>query len=180
VTNQILAKRYAKALLTLGREDGNYQQYGEELNKFVAFWEQQPEFVDAVSNPLYVKDNRKVICQAVAEKLELSQVFRSLLDLMIEKNRLRIVPDVRAYYRKLLDEMASISRAEVASATTLAGEEIAAIKAALEKVTGGTVIVETRVDPGLIGGVVARVGDLVLDGSVRTQLASIKETLVKG
>jgi F-type H+-transporting ATPase subunit delta len=76
--------------------------------------------------------------------------------------------------------MASISRAEVASATTLDGEEVAAIKAALEKVTGGTVFVETRVDPELIGGVVARVGDLVLDGSVRTQLASIKETLVKG
>ncbi len=126
MTNQILAKRYAKALLTLGREDGNYRQYGEELSKFVAFWEQQPEFVDAVSNPLYVKDNRKVICQAVAAKLGLSQVFRSLLNLMIEKNRLRIVPDVRTYYQKLLDEMANTSRAEVASATTLAGEEVAA------------------------------------------------------
>jgi F-type H+-transporting ATPase subunit delta len=180
VTNQILAKRYARALLTLGREDGDYKQYGEELNKFVAFWEQQPEFMDAVSNPLYVKDNRKVICQTVAAKLGLSQAFRSLLNLMIEKNRLGIVPDVRTYYQKLLDEMANISRAEITSATALAGEEVGAIKAALEKVTGGTVIVETLVDPGLIGGVVARVGDLVLDGSVRTQLASIKETLVKG
>lgn len=180
MTNQILAKRYAKALLTLGREDGNYRQYGEELNTFVVFWERQPEFVDAVANPLYVKDNRKVICQVVAAKLGLSLVFRSLLNLMIERNRLRIVPDVRSYYQKLLDEMANIGRAEVTSATTLSGEEVAAIKAALEKVTGGTVMVETRVDPGLIGGVVARVGDLVLDGSVRTQLASIKETLVKG
>jgi F-type H+-transporting ATPase subunit delta len=180
VTNQILAKRYAKALLTLGREDGNYGQYAEELNTFAAFWERHPEFVDAVSNPLYGKDNRKVICQAVAAKLGLSLVFRSLLDLMIERNRLRIVPDVRSYYQKLLDEMANLSRAEVTSATILSGEEVAAIKAALEKVTGGTVMVETQVDPGLIGGVVARVGDLVLDGSVRTQLASIKETLVKG
>jgi F-type H+-transporting ATPase subunit delta len=180
VTNQILAKRYAKALLTLGREDGNYEHYAQELDTFTTFWERQPDFVDAVSNPLYGKDNRKAVCQTVAAKLGLSQVFRSLLDLMIERNRLRIVPDVRSYYQKLVDEMANISRAEVTSATTLSEEEVAAIKVALEKVTGGKVMVETQVDSGLIGGVVARVGDLVLDGSVRTQLASIKETLVKG
>ena len=52
MTNQILAKRYAKALLTLGREDGNYEQYGQELDQFVTLWEETPEFADAASNPL--------------------------------------------------------------------------------------------------------------------------------
>jgi len=184
VTNQILAKRYAKALLTLGREDGNYEQYGQELDQFVTLWEETPEFADAASNPLYAKENRKVICQAVLEKLELSPVFKSLLDLMLEKmlekNRLAIIPDVRTFYQKLLDEMANISRAEVKSATPLSDEALASIKNSLEKTTGKTIIVETEVDPELIGGVMARVGDLVLDGSVRTQLTSIKETLMKG
>ena len=180
MTNQILAKRYAKALLTLGHEDGNQEEYGEELSKFVAFWEEQSEFADAVANPLYTKENRTVIFQTVVEKMGLSPAVKSLFNLMMEKNRLRILPDVRTYYQRLLDDLANVSRAEVISATALSQEAVAAIKESLEKVTGRTIIVEAKEDPELIGGVVARVGDLVLDGSVRTQLASIKENLIKG
>jgi F-type H+-transporting ATPase subunit delta len=180
VISQILAKRYAKALLTLGREDGSYEQYGEELDRFVTFWKSETEFADAASNPLYAKENRKVVVSAVAEKMGLSPVFKSLLDLMVDKNRLGIIPDVGTFYQKLLDEMSNISRAKVTSATVLSDEAVESIKASLEKTTGHSIIVETEVDPELIGGVVARVGDLVLDGSVRTQLTSIKETLIKG
>ncbi len=99
---------------------------------------------------------------------------------MIEKNRLSIIPDVGSFYQRLLDELSNISRAEVTSATPLSAEAVESIKASLEKTTGRSIVVETEVDPELIGGVVARVGDLVLDGSVRTQLTSIKETLIKG
>ena len=178
--NQILAKRYAKALLTLGREDGNFKQYGEELEAFVTFWESETEFADAASNPLYAKENRKTIVQAVVDKMELSPVFKSLLDLMIEKNRMALIPEIGIFYRKLLDDLNNISRAKVTSATPLSEEALTSIKASLEKTTGSSIIVEAEVDPELIGGVVARVGDLVLDGSVRNQLTSIKETLIKG
>ena len=180
MTNQILAKRYAKALLTLGREDGDYEKYGEELDQFVTFWEGTPEFADAASNPMYAKESRKVICRAVVEKMGFSPVFTSLIDLMLEKNRLAIIPEVCRFYKKLLDEMAKISRAKVTSAIPLSEEAVESIKASLEKTVGQSIVVETEIDPELIGGVVARVGDLVLDGSVRTQLASIKETLIKG
>ena len=180
MTNQILAKRYAKALLTLGREDGNYEKYGEELDQFATFWQETPEFADAASNPMYAKENRKVICSTVVDKMGFSPVFKSLLDLMLEKNRLSIITEVRTFYEKLLDEMAKISRAKVTSAIPLTEEALESIKGSLEKTVGHSVVVEAEVDPELIGGVVARVGDLVLDGSVRTQLTSIKETLVKG
>ncbi len=180
MTNQILAKRYAKALLTLGREDGNYVQYGEELDQFVTFWERETEFADAAANPLYARENRKIIVSAVADKMGLSPVFKSLLDLRMEKNRMSMIRDVGSFYQRLLDELSNISRAEVTSATPLSAEAVESIKASLEKTTGRSIVVETVVDPALIGGVVARVGDLVLDGSVRTQLASIKENLMKG
>jgi F-type H+-transporting ATPase subunit delta len=146
----------------------------------VTFWEETPEFADAASNPLYAKENRQVICGAVVEKMGMSPVFKSLLDLMLDKNRLTIIPEVRSFYQKLLDEMANISRAKVTSATALSEEAVESIKASLEKTTGRSIFVETEVDPELIGGVVARVGDLVLDGSVRSQLTNIKETLIKG
>ena len=116
MTNQILAKRYAKALLTLGREDGNYEKYGEELDQFVTFWESEPEFADAASNPLYAKESRRVICRAVLDKMGLSPVFKSLIDLMIEKNRLGIISEVRTFFQKLLDELANLSRANLSKA----------------------------------------------------------------
>ncbi|UCG14454.1 MAG: ATP synthase F1 subunit delta [Deltaproteobacteria bacterium] len=180
MTNQILAKRYAKALLTLGREDDNYEKYGEELDQFVTLWDMEPEFADAASNPLYAKESRRAICRAVLDKMELSAVFKTLIDLMIEKNRLGIIGEVRSFYQRLLDELANLSRAKVASATALSDEAVEAIKVSLEKATGRSIVLELEVEPELIGGVVARVGDLVLDGSVRTQLASIKENLIKG
>jgi len=180
VSYQILAKRYAKALLTLGREDGNYEQYGQELNQFVAYWDGTPEFADAAANPLYAKENRKVVCDTVVDKMGLSPVLKSVVELMLEKNRLGIISEVRSFYQKLLDELANLSRAKVTSATVLSEEAVESIKASLEKATGGSVSVEIEVDPELIGGVVARVGDLVLDGSVRTQLASIRKNLMKG
>ena len=137
--NQILAKRYAKALLTLGREDGDFEQYGAELQGFVTFWESETEFADAASNPLYAKENRKAIVKAVVDKMELSPVFKSLLDLMIEKNRLAIIPEVGIFYQKLLDELNNISRAKVTSATPLSEEAMESIKASLEKTTGSSV-----------------------------------------
>ncbi|MDH3852483.1 MAG: ATP synthase F1 subunit delta, partial [Deltaproteobacteria bacterium] len=101
-------------------------------------------------------------------------------DLMLEKKRLPIIPEVRSFYQKLLDEMVNISRAKVTSATPLSEKAVESIKASLEKTTGSSIMIEVEVDPELIGGVVARVGDLVLDGSVRSQLTNIKETLIKG
>jgi F-type H+-transporting ATPase subunit delta len=80
----------------------------------------------------------------------------------------------------LTDELANIIRADVASAIELPDETVEKIKASLSEQTGKQVTVETTVDPSLIGGVVTKIGDLVLDGSVRTQLISLKESLQRG
>jgi F-type H+-transporting ATPase subunit delta len=105
---------------------------------------------------------------------------KSFLTLLIEKNRVGHLQDIRDYYYRLIDEHSNVARAKVSAASHLDESAIAEISQSLEKIVGKKIIVDFETDPELIGGVVARIGDLVLDGSVKTQLYNIKETLKRG
>jgi len=172
-----IARRYAKALLAIGKEDGQAETYKEELGGFVKLLEEQRELEQAISNPLYGAENRKKILQTVVERLQLSKVMTSFLSLLFDKGRIQYLKDIYTLYEKLTDELANIIRADLVSAVEIQEESIAKIQAALSEKTGKEVKMEVRVDPTLIGGVVTKIGDLVLDGSVRTQLMSLKESL---
>lgn len=172
-----IARRYAKALLTIGREDGQAETYKEELGGFVKLLEEQKELEQTVSNPLYDTESRKKVLQVLVERLGLCKVMASFLLLLFDKGRIQYVKDIYTFYGKLTDELANIVRADFVSAADLPEETIEKIRAALSQKTGKEVKMEVSVDPALIGGAVTKIGDLVLDGSVRTQLKSLKESL---
>ena len=172
-----IPRRYAKALLAIGREDGQAETYKEELGAFVKLIEEQRELEQAITNPLYDDESRKNVLRAVVEKSGVSRVMASFLLLLFDKGRIQYLKDIYVLYEKLTDELANIVRADLVSAVELPEESIAKIQAALSEKTGKQVAMEARVDPALIGGVVTKIGDLVLDGSVRTQLLSLKESL---
>ncbi len=175
-----IAKRYAKALLSIGKEDGQAETYKEELGGFVKLLDEHKELEQAISNPLYDAEGRKKALQAVVERVGPSKVMTSFLSLMFDKGRIQYLKDVYAYYEKLTDELANIVRADLVSAVKLPEKMIEKIQAALSKKTGKKVVMETRIDTALIGGVVTKIGDLVLDGSVKTQLIGLKESLQRG
>lgn len=172
-----IARRYAKALLAIGREDGQADTYKEELGGFVNLLEEQKDLEQVISNPLYDAESRKNVLQAVVKRSELSQVMASFLFLLFDKGRIQYLRDIYAFYEKLTDELANIVRADLVSAVELPEESIARIQAALSEKTGKIVKMDVRVDPALVGGVMTKIGDLVLDGSVRTQLKTLKESL---
>ncbi len=178
--NERIARRYAKALLSIGREDGKAETYKEELAGFAALLEEHEELEQAISNPLYDAESRKKVVVAVVKKTAPSKTMASFLFLLFDKGRIQYLRDIYVFYEKLTDKLANIIRADVVSAVELPAESVKKIKAALSKKTGKQVKMETRVDPALIGGVVTKIGDLVLDGSVRTQLISLKESLQRG
>jgi F-type H+-transporting ATPase subunit delta len=180
VKNLVIAKRYAKALFTLAIQDGKIEQYGEELGAFVQLMTQLPELADALRNPLYPETARKSLFATVANKVDLSPIIRSYLNLLIEKRRINNLSEISDFYHRLIDEHQNVARAKLSAATKLDDQAIADIAASLEKLTGKKVVVEFQVAPELIGGVVAQIGDLVLDGSVRRQLLNFKETLKRG
>ena len=96
------------------------------------------------------------------------------------KNRIRYLPDITALYRELADEAAGRARVKLITAHELSKQKLKELTAGLKHLVGKQVIMEAETDPELIGGVVARIGGMVYDGSVKTQLDRLKETLAKG
>jgi F-type H+-transporting ATPase subunit delta len=180
VRNLVIAKRYSKALFNLALEEGQVEQYGQELDNFVRLLGELPDLADAIQNPLYPAATRKSVFQTVADKAEMNPTMRSFINLLVEKKRVQHLSEISEYYHKLIDEHANIARARIKAATPLDDQAIQEIAASLEKMTGKKVAVEFEQDSELIGGVLAQIGDLVLDGSVRRQLLNIKESLKRG
>ena len=175
-----ISRRYAKALLLIGKEDGQAETYKTELASVTQLMETQPMFHQAVNNPLHDAASRKKVLHAVVEKLSLSPVVTSFLLLLFDKGRIAFLSSISDYYQKLADELKGIARAKVVSAAGLAPETVDKIKGALAKKTGKDVLLSVEEDPGLIGGIVTQIGDLVFDGSIKTQLLNMRESLKRG
>jgi len=178
--NLAVSRRYAKALILIGQEDGQAEQYNEELSSVVGLFDTQDGFELALTNPLYNKNDRKKVLEAVLAATDLSAIMKSFLVLLFDKGRIGFLREIASYYKDLADELKGVVKASVISATELSSEAIEKIKEALSKKAGKTIVLNVEQDPSLIGGVVTKIGDLVLDGSVKTQLINMRETLKKG
>lgn len=178
--NQAIAKRYAKAIFEVAVEENRVDDYRQELEQVLALFREVPDFEKVLVNPIYPEDVKLSTVSRVAEITGMSPITYRFLRLLVEKQRVRFFSDIVSYYRKLQDERENIARAQVTAAVDLDEATLDLIAEALGKVVGKKVVIEFKKDPELIGGVVARVGDLVWDGSVRTQLKKIKETLKRG
>jgi F-type H+-transporting ATPase subunit delta len=132
--------------------------------------------------PIYLEYflGHKKDVEAVIEKLNLSKVMSSFLLLVFEKGRVGFIGSINEFYQKLADELKGVARASLVSATELSSEAVDKIRASLSKRTGKDITLEIEQDPTLIGGIVTRIGDLVLDGSIKTQLLNMRESLKRG
>jgi len=178
--NLAVARRYAKALLLIGKEDGNAEKYQEELTKFAELIEREKSLDLALNNPLYDADARRNVLQAILDKMKLSKVTNQFLILLFEKRRISFIGHINEFYGKLVDELRGIGRASLVSAAELSSEAVEKIRSALSKRTGQDIVLEVNQDPALIGGIITRIGDLILDGSVKTQLENMRESLKRG
>ncbi len=178
--NLAISRRYAKALLLIGKEDGNAELYRNELGELAGLIIKEKSLEQALTNPLYDAVARKKILQILIEKMKLSKAMRSFLFLLFDKGRIGFLVTINEFYQKLADELKNVARASLVSATELTSETIAKIRSTLSKMTGKDIVLDVRVDSGLIGGVVSRIGDLVLDGSIKTQLLNMRESLKRG
>jgi F-type H+-transporting ATPase subunit delta len=168
-----VARRYAKALFELGVQRGNFEALGQELETVSGVYTESRELRQTLENPVFKQSQKRKIIEALLPQLAPSQVVRNFVLLLVERNRINVLPLIARAYEELTDRQLGRVRAVVTSAKPLDLVTEGEIQRALEKRTGKKVLMKSEVDPTLIGGVVARVGDLVLDGSLRTRLASV-------
>lgn len=172
----ILARRYAKALFSLGKEQGKNESYSEALGAIAELYTDE-SVENALINPLYPLEAREKVMAKIAELAKADAILTRFLNLLLEKKRADILPDIAHEMQVMVDHEQNISHGTVISAIELDDTLKEKIQQTLEKITGNKVILEASVDPSIIGGVVATVGDLVLDGSIKTQLNGLKESI---
>ena len=175
-----IARRYARALFGLGEELGDPAALLADLESFTDAVETNEELSRVMFTPIHPRAERRAVVAEIAEKLGARDETRAFLMILVDENRAKLLPDVRRSLRELVEEAEGRVTAEIVSARSLDDAELERIRQALSRRVGAQVRLETSVDPELIGGIVARVGDLLFDGSVRTQLGALGESLRKG
>jgi F-type H+-transporting ATPase subunit delta len=175
-----LTRRYAKALVELAVEQQAVDRYGEELATVNAVLDREVLLRQLLESPTLVMEKKSAMLGDLAGVLELTPGMRNFLGLVLSKGRIGYLPQIEENYRHLADELSGVLRARVTSAVELDAAQQQAIGAGLEKQTGKKVALNVKVDPRLIGGVQAEIGGRLFDGSVRTQLQRIEESLTKG
>lgn len=169
-----IAKRYARAAFEVAQGQGAVDRWLADLQLLGA----------AVSDPAVARwlENTKVTAARKEEVLtgalpQPDPLFVNLIKLLIAKNRITLLPEVAAMFERFVNQARNVTVAEVTTAVPIDAAEEARIMQQLATMTGQQVQLTTRIDPNIIGGVVARIGDRVIDGSVRTRLSRLRREL---
>jgi F-type H+-transporting ATPase subunit delta len=175
-----IARRYARALVSIGVEGNESELIAADLARFVAVLDQNGGMLRlALGNPGIPIEERRAVLQTVIGRLGLSPRAGNFLRLLLDKGRFGALGAILAQVQEMTDALSGQVRAKVRTATALSPGMEAEVQQALSAATGKTAILETAVDPSLIGGIVAQVGDKVYDASVRARLNSLYTTLAQ-
>ena len=174
------ARRYARALFSLAREEDRTEEVRQELEQLADLLAENEELHHALFRPLHPVAERRAVLREVAERLGFSATARNFLSFLVDQRRLVDFEGIREEYEHLADAAAGRAQGEVVSASPLSDEQRDRLRRALSARTDREVELDVKIDPSLLGGAIASVGTLVFDGSLRTQLNQLRASLTKG
>ena len=174
------ARRYARALFALAREEGSVDAVRGEIDGLADLLSNNDELRHAILRPLHPSKERRAALDGVCQRLGVSDTVRNFCAFLVDQRRVIEFEAIRNAFVELADAAAGVERAEVVSASPLSDAQKDRLRRALSERTGRQIELSERVDPALLGGAVARVGGLVFDGSLRTQLEQLRGSLTRG
>jgi F-type H+-transporting ATPase subunit delta len=172
------ARRYAEAAFDVAMRDHTLANWRSEL-ELAAELVGDHRALEVLANPAIPGERR---AEALRDMLgdRVSRPVQNLIQLMLRRGRIDDLPRVAAEFRRLDDDRQGITHATATSATELSPDEVRALIARLEQSTGDRIALDVEVDPSLLGGIVVRVGDRLIDGSVRGRLERLRNQLISG
>lgn len=179
MTLQAIARRYATALFDVTRKNHSLDTAQAGLASFAALVSGSPELATVFGSPAVPAAKKRAVADTLVAQLSVSPEIQRLIAALGDRDRLGLVAEVASAFDARVRQEKHILQAEVTTAVPLSPERAAALSAALGKALGGTVTIEQHVDPSIVGGVIAKVGSLVFDGSVTRQLELMKTELTK-
>jgi F-type H+-transporting ATPase subunit delta len=174
------ARRYAKALLELARRDGMIEDIGRQLRQYQTLVQANAHLQRVLENPsvdIQVKTN---IVTTILERTQPTPLLRNFVLLLVDKDRLRQLDAICLHYEHMANEELQRVVAQVTTALEMDVQQRQVITQKIAAATHKEVRLETQVDPSILGGLVVRVNNVILDGSVRGQLARMRKELIGG
>jgi len=174
-----VGERYARALFELADESGQLEAVTREMASLAETYAASHDLRAVLDNPLVAPEQRAAVLRAVAERLGTSPLGLNAVRLLAQRRRLAALPDVARSLVRLADEKMGVVRARVSSATPLSETFCARLVALLEQRTHKRVLLDLTVDPTLLAGVVTRIGDHVIDGTLDGRLKTLERRLLE-
>lgn len=175
-----LARRYARALLDIGREENQLRRILGEVESFDGLLSGNAEVREMLHAAHVSRRDKSAWLEGVLAKLDFLATTKNFLLLLVDKERVDVLPQILVELRRMVEELEGIERVEVTSPSALSAGQREQLSAAIAAKTGKKVALEEKIDPAVLGGMVVKVGSTVYDGSVRTQIHQIRENLQKG
>ncbi len=173
-----VSRRYARALLDIGLGEGTLEGLVGDIGKLAEVYDDSADLRASVENPVVPIAAKKAILSELCDKLGVSKTAKNAVLLLGDRRRLRLLPDIATMLREMNDAQKGLMRAEVTTAVALSDAFYQKLQTTLEKLSKKRVVLDKKHDPALIGGVVLRIGDLVLDSSLKTRLHGLKQALL--
>ena len=174
-----IAKKYAKALLEIGLKDGNYEALRQDLDKMADLLRESKELRVVLRSAAFRKPTRKAIVRKIGERLGLAMTTIEFIELLIQKKRIDLFFEITKAYRDRCDEVDGRTRATLVTPMELPSALVQEIKSLIESLAGKEVILSLERDPSLIGGFWTKIGNVVYDGSLKAQIAKLRDDLYK-
>jgi F-type H+-transporting ATPase subunit delta len=174
----VVANRYARALADVVARSGDYRRVLRELQDFASAYRETLELQQVFASPAVALPQKMKVLEAIGQKLGQSPVTVNFLRVLLANYRMPLLQEAVQAYRKIANERLGIVQVTLSSASDLSDGERASVAARFRELTGKQVEIDFRIDRELLGGILAQIGSTVYDGSVRGNLARIREQLM--
>jgi F-type H+-transporting ATPase subunit delta len=174
----VIARRYAAALADVAMEQAAAQPITKNLADFAEALRISPDLANVLASPSVPRGSKQAVIEKLAAQMGAGKIFRNFLLVLADNRRTALLPEIAGAFDALLLERMGIAEAHVTSAQELTEAQKLELAGAMERMTGKKIQARYRVDRGLLGGAVVRIGSTVYDGSLREQLERLRERLV--
>jgi F-type H+-transporting ATPase subunit delta len=174
---EAIAERYARALVEVIGPEGDYRRVSQDLGDFASVYRESSELREVLQSPVVTPEQKTKVIEAILARLDTSSVTTNFLRVLMRHYRINLLDEIRLSFQNLIDERLGILKMRVTSAAPLSGEQQQYLRERFGNLTRKTVEVEYKIDPQVLGGVLAQIKSTVYDGTVRGYLQRIREEL---
>lgn len=175
----IVGKRYAVALSDTIPDVSRLKSALENLQSFRQAFQVDPDLTRFFAHPSIPLSNKSAMVGEMCDRLSVDAAVRNLLQMLTRRKRILFLPNIADCFEGVVDERLNQVRIDAISASPLSAEQVDRLKTSLQNILGKNILIQTQVDPSLIGGLILRLGSLVVDATIKNRLALLKQAIEK-